>query len=264
MKMTLNSEDLLFLSLFNFQGLENLDDTNFGTFLNPVTLSDNRLCDDERKDDSDDDEDGWQDFNVEEDQRSDHEVVPVAPGPSDFSKAIMEGPKQPVMKNFPKTKYGDRFRSFTPKWYSKYSWLEYSIMGDAAYCFHCRFFGVNLSEKTFSEIGFKNWKRASEKNHGFRAHERSHDHLTSFTKWKCFQDLLKNKDEKTSVVSILNETHALLVKENRSYLRMLSRILLFTAVQGIAQRGHDENVDRINRGNFLELINLIAENNDFL
>lgn len=39
-------------------------------------------------------------------------------------------------------------------------------------------------------------------------------------------------------------------------------MLLFTAIQGIAQRGGDESENSVNRGNFLELVNLLEYFND--
>lgn len=49
-----------------------------------------------------------------------------------------------------------------------YSWLEYSLKVDAAFCFPCRCFNGNESnigqtEKVFTKTGFNKWYRASER-----------------------------------------------------------------------------------------------------
>ena len=58
--------------------------------------------------------------------------------------------------------------------------------------------------------------------------------------------------------------HAFLVRQNREYVKTLARIAVFSARQNIALRGHDENTESDNRGNFLELADFIAsESEDF-
>jgi len=41
-------------------------------------------------------------------------------------------------------------------------------------------------------------------------------------------------------------------------MKSLARIALFCGRQNIALRGHDESADRSNKGNFLELADLVA------
>lgn len=114
------------------------------------------------------------------------------------------------------------------------------------------------------EAGYKNWKRATEKMRGFSQHSRSQDHLFNMTKWESYKSLPKisNKDEKYNVATQISEAHRtyILVSENRAYLRIVAQTVLFTAIQpiqiqGIAQRGHDESAESLNRGNFLEILN---------
>jgi hypothetical protein len=50
------------------------------------------------------------------------------------------GPIQPHIQ-FPARIFGERLLRFQPNWYAKYEWLEYSISGDSAECFHCRCYG---------------------------------------------------------------------------------------------------------------------------
>ena len=61
--------------------------------------------------------------------------------PSTSKNKFYDGkmPIRPFLK-FPKD---NENRSFLTQWYEKYDWLEYSILRDSAYCFHCRHFNLN-------------------------------------------------------------------------------------------------------------------------
>ena len=53
-------------------------------------------------------------------------------------------------------------------WFKEYpSWLEYSIMKDAAYCLYCYLFQPNTGDQgggdSFITAGFKNWKKEKKK-----------------------------------------------------------------------------------------------------
>ena len=60
------------------------------------------------------------------------------------------------------------------------SWLVYSPLKQAAYCFCCLLFAKGSLSSFPSEVGFSKWKR-SEK---LLAHETSPGHRHSFTVWK--------------------------------------------------------------------------------
>jgi hypothetical protein len=105
------------------------------------------------------------------------------PGPGDISQNVTDGPTQPILKLFPRTKFNDKFRQFNSSWYKLYpSWLAYSVLNDGAFCFVCRHFSVNPSQ-VFTSVGFKNWKRALEKESGFKQHETSSEHRNCHLKW---------------------------------------------------------------------------------
>lgn len=186
-------------------------------------------------------------------------------GPSDLSQLKNECPRQPNLKIYPTTKFGNKMRNFNNKWYSIFPWLEYSIMADAVYCFPCRHFShkIDYGESTFISCGFKNWKRALEKEAGLRKHGNSTDHKNNEVKWVSYKSLC-NKVDSGSVATLMNTAHLNLVKENRTYIAIIIDALLFTATQCIAQRGNKEDVDSLNRGNFLELLYLIAEHNELV
>uniref|UniRef100_A0A3Q1FDQ5 DUF4371 domain-containing protein n=1 Tax=Acanthochromis polyacanthus TaxID=80966 RepID=A0A3Q1FDQ5_9TELE len=57
----------------------------------------------------------------------------------------------------------------------------------------------------------------------------------------------------------LNEAYNKKVQENRKYIKTVAEVLLLTATQNIAQRGHRETEEVDNRGNFLEILEMIAK-----
>ena len=70
--------------------------------------------------------------------------------PSDIIQGLREKPVQPTNVAFPRES-GCSGGSFSPSWYGKHTWLEYSMSKDAGYCYPCRFFstGVQRGEKCF-------------------------------------------------------------------------------------------------------------------
>ncbi|XP_060879641.1 zinc finger MYM-type protein 1-like [Metopolophium dirhodum] len=185
----------------------------------------------------------------------------TVPGPYDISQTIDEEPYQPNLKNYPKTTYGTgrtkRTRSFQFCWYEQFKWIEYSQSENAVYCFPCRFFSLkqkNDSDSMFISTGYTNWKNAMS-SRGFLRHDNSDEHKNCTISWVEFK---KNKLNKTSVLSKLNNHHASIVIENKKYMEAIIISLRMLAIQGIAFRGHLENESSINQGNFLELMKVIS------
>jgi hypothetical protein len=54
------------------------------------------------------------------------------------------------------------------------------------------------------------------------------------------------------------------VSKNREYLKCVLETLLFCARQGISIRGHRENEESQNKGNFQELLNLRSRDDDII
>ena len=68
----------------------------------------------------------------------------VAAVPMDVSQDPAEGPRQPQLQVYPRRTFGSHsqltLRSFNHSWFKQYSWLEYSLSIDAAFCYACRHF----------------------------------------------------------------------------------------------------------------------------
>ena len=167
----------------------------------------------------------------------------------------MDAPVQPQVKDFPRTAFGDRRRNFNASWYAQHAWIEYYVCKDAVFCYACRHFGLPNSEITFTGTGFRNWKKAMYKDGGFAAHAKSEAHSNAVLAWRDFE---KAGHENTSLLNILSQDHSKLVQENRHYIKKFAEVLLLTATQNIAQEaiGESEKVD--NRGNFLAILELLA------
>ena len=160
-------------------------------------------------------------------------------------------PKQPVLPEYPGTKFSSESftRRFQPDWYKKYPWLSYDVEKDVCVCFACIEFGKDAS------FVFKNWKKPSK----LTKHSQSENHVSYMTKRLQFKAMERKN---SSVLQQLSSAHKEQVKINRKYLQVIIECLIFTAMQNIAVRGHEERrndiweVSDINRGNFLELLHL--------
>uniref|UniRef100_A0A3B3R2M6 TTF-type domain-containing protein n=1 Tax=Paramormyrops kingsleyae TaxID=1676925 RepID=A0A3B3R2M6_9TELE len=172
-------------------------------------------------------------------------------GPKMSANFIEVGPFQPII-SFPSSD-GRKFRK---EWYAIYEWLKYSPALDRAFCFTCRAFG-ELKTDTFQVTGFGNWRKATEK---FNEHQKSSVHISAGLKMKGYQQTRKTG----SVATQISSEHAKRVDENREYLKKICETLLFCCRSCIALRGHDETEESQNRGNFLELMDLRANDSQLI
>ena len=169
-------------------------------------------------------------------------------------------PSRPILKNFLITNR----RKFVSKWYSGFSWLEYSIMLHSAFCFACRNFnsGRTYARDVFSNTGFSHWKHALEKEKGLTKHDNSADHMIAMARWNEYERIKSNKS--MSLEHFLNPERSSVVKENREYLKMLIEFNRFFCLQELPYRGHDETDDSMNTGNWKEFIRMQLSTNSFL
>ncbi|CAL1671979.1 unnamed protein product [Lasius platythorax] len=109
---------------------------------------------------------------------------------------------------------------------------------------------------SFVNIGYSNWKRATENNSGLKQHENS----TSHKNWCQSYKQMQKADGAKSIASQFSAAHAEEVRRNREYIMKIADILRLIATQGIALRGHDESALSDNRGNVIEILHYIAKN----
>ena len=62
----------------------------------------------------------------------------------------------------------------------------------------------------------------------------------------------------------LDSTRRQQIQENRWYLKTIAEIILLCSRQDLALRGHRESVESLNRGNFLEILELVAGHDEVI
>ncbi|XP_025630197.1 uncharacterized protein [Arachis hypogaea] len=114
---------------------------------------------------------------------------------------------------------------FNADWFDEFgNWLEYSISKDAVFCLCCYLRKPDgASGDAFVKEGFSNWK----KKERLQTHVGNHDSAHNHARRKC-EALIKQK---------------------------------FLLQQGLAFRGDDESHNSNNQGNFLELLDFLAQHN---
>ena len=167
-----------------------------------------------------------------------------------------KSPNQPSV-NFPSTLIGGSQRSFNAERYKVFCWIEYSIQKDAVFCYPCRLFNTNhgRSHDIFTQVGFRNWKHASGKNWVLNGHNKCSSHIQAMTAWSQYK---LNASQHTSIAERMDSHRAKLASDNRHYIGTLSEVILLCARQEIALRGHRESSNSDNRGNFREILTLMA------
>jgi hypothetical protein len=161
-------------------------------------------------------------------------------------------PFQPRIE-FPRDNTKQR-RKFSVDYYSKCNWIEYSVKTNLVFCFTCRYFNsVSKGNKNDAFIkGTCDWKNLS---NNIKRHNNSQHHKTTYEHW------INRISNNQNIASKLSSAHEKEVQLNRKNLATIISAIFFLAKQGLALRGHDEIDKSKNNGNFLELLNLLAQEN---
>ena len=171
-------------------------------------------------------------------------------------------PSQPKLLVYPVNKnVKNKTNSFKPQWYKRFEWLEYDVGLDAALCYCCRHF-TKASDSAFVGTGYKNWPKALDTGKGFTKHENAESHRGAYVAWKRQQ--LIAEGAVTSIAESLDPDYREVTVDNKDYILMLLKYVLWFTTNEIAPRGHDESVESGNRGNWLSFIALqINTNTEF-
>jgi hypothetical protein len=155
-------------------------------------------------------------------------------------------------------------RGFQSSWYKIFNWLEYSSTKDAAYCLPCYLFGKKPTRRpganAFTIEGFRNWKKVNDGiNCAFLVHM-GKDLCSPHTNVvKCCDTLMNQSQHIENVIDKQTSEQKL---NNRLRLKTSINCIRYLTSQGCALRGHDEGPNSKNRGNFLELIELVSMYNE--
>ncbi|KAL7634777.1 UNVERIFIED_CONTAM: hypothetical protein RMT77_015154 [Armadillidium vulgare] len=149
---------------------------------------------------------------------------------------------------------GKKFvRHFQETLYEKNSWVAGSAVLNKLFCWPCLLFS---SEKSvWNEKGYNDLNNL---HSSLQKHERTQRHIKS-----CI-DLISFGNSRVSITldhqrKLDIEQHNKKVTKNRDVLRRLIDVVVFLGCQELSFRGHNESNTSKNRGNYLELVNLISQ-----
>ncbi|XP_029151657.1 uncharacterized protein [Arachis hypogaea] len=169
---------------------------------------------------------------------------------------LQKGPCQPRTHDFPQTACGSSFRRFNPNWFDDYgNWLEYSISKDAVFCLCCYLMKPETEGgDAFVTTGFSNWKKKERLQIHVGIHDSAHNQA-----WRKCEALMRPKQHITAAIEKQSEQAK---KNYQIHLTATIDCIRFLLRQGLAFRGNDETDDSVNQGNFLELLNFLAQHNE--
>ena len=127
-------------------------------------------------------------------------------------------------------------RNFLSKWFVTFPWLTVCTTTKKVLCLYCRYASQHslitfskMGESTFTETGFRNWRKAVEK---FKCHESSQVHKEAQIKWAARgQATIQSRLQSQLAQSQLTRRQGLLAQ---------IRAIVFLCRQGIALRGNTE------------------------
>lgn len=150
---------------------------------------------------------------------------------------------QKKLKTYPKNRDN---RCFNPSWFNLYSWLEYSPLKDAAFCYACRHHGKG-AETSFTSTGFSNWKCALSKGKGFKKHVETAGHIQAMSQWK---EAELRKKVGAEVSTLVNND---VLEKNRYYVKSIFDVTKFLVLNELPFRGSYIGTDDGETGLFTSL-----------
>lgn len=173
---------------------------------------------------------------------------------------VTKGPKRDLsIVNGPKDNFS---RRFTANLYTRVlsngekcdrDWLVYSKELDRVFCFCCKVFKRGIGRGQLTNEGFSDWAHIGER---LREHETGMEHVKSMTTWYE----LRQRLQKNQTIDKMNQR--LIEKEKDHWKNVLKRIISivkFLAKHSLAFRGSNERLYQNSNGNFLGLIEMLAE-----
>uniref|UniRef100_A0A2N9ELF0 TTF-type domain-containing protein n=1 Tax=Fagus sylvatica TaxID=28930 RepID=A0A2N9ELF0_FAGSY len=128
------------------------------------------------------------------------------------------------------------------------------------YCLPCYLFGKKPTGRpgsdAFTVKGFDNWKKVNDgMNCPLVGHVGKDPNSPHKIAVKCYEDLMKHSRH---VDKLFEKQSSKEIQDNWLRLKASIDSVQWLALQGCAFRGHDESLDSINRGNFVELVKLVS------
>ncbi|KAM5548422.1 zinc finger MYM-type protein 1 [Rosa sericea] len=172
---------------------------------------------------------------------------------------VEKGPITEYDINFPKDELG---RHFSSEFYVRKlpngeslarKWLIYSKELDKVFCFCCKLFKTARSRSQLASEGIRDWKHLGTT---LNLHENSYEHLINLRTWAELRVRL-NKNQ-----TIDKELQELIKKDTEHWKEVMVRIVAVVkclAKNNLAFRGTNEKIYEDSNGNFLGLLEMIAE-----
>ncbi|XP_034229398.1 zinc finger MYM-type protein 1-like [Prunus dulcis] len=171
---------------------------------------------------------------------------------------LQKGPCQPRSYKFPQTNQSGINRRFIAHWFDDHDWLEYSIAKDAAFCLHCYLFKSNFDQvggDAFTGVGFNNWKKAKER---FNLHVGPVGSVHNQAREVAYNLMHQTTHIETIVIKQTSQART----AYRTCLNASLKCTRYLLRQGLSFRGHDESAQSSNKGNYLELLQFLADHDE--
>ncbi|KAI5342480.1 hypothetical protein L3X38_010355 [Prunus dulcis] len=171
---------------------------------------------------------------------------------------LQKGPCQPRSYKFPQTNQSGINRRFIAHWFDDHDWLEYSIAKDAAFCLHCYLFKSNFDQvggDAFTGVGFNNWKKAKER---FNLHIGPVGSVHNQAREVAYN--LMHQTTHIETIGIKQTSQARTAY--RTCLNASLKCTRYLLRQGLSFSGHDESAQSSNKGNYLELLQFLADHDE--
>lgn len=167
-------------------------------------------------------------------------------------------PKPPTIQTFKLTNK----RHFVTAWYKLFpEWLKYSPVKDCAYCLPCYLFCIpsGHSGSTYFTIdGFKSWKKVNDgKNCAFLGHVGKNSPHGLATQ-RCHDLAIPTQH----LVRVIEKQTLQQAMNNRLRLSSSIDVIRWLTFQRCTFRDSNEGLNSKNRGNFLEMLKLLATYNE--
>ncbi|KAM2952331.1 hypothetical protein COP2_001713 [Malus domestica] len=172
---------------------------------------------------------------------------------------VENGPIRETNLTYPKDKLSRKFSSHyydrklpTGEIYDR-KWLVYSKELDKVFCFCCKLFKTIASKSELAKDGISDWRHLGVK---LDQHEKSKEHLTNLRTW------VELKSRLTTNQTIDKEFQMRIKKETNHWKQVMLRIIAVAkclAIRNLAFRGTNERPYEDSNGNFLGLLEMIAE-----
>ena len=109
--------------------------------------------------------------------------------------------------------------------------------------------------------GFTDWKHATGKSGTLNSHNNCTSHRQAVIAWNEYKlNVLRGTTISQRMGGVISQQ----IEANRHYLKTIAEILLSCSQQEIALRGHAESRNSLNRGNFLQILDLVANHDSVI